>query len=93
MDAAALSQQNRMYAHYIAAQAFNCGGLGIIHSLSHAVSAFYDTHLCLTPEPRYSWQPGRRDLPGYAAYCDRVYVVRDLRSLERAGTIGTSPAR
>ena len=33
-----------MYAQYIAAQAFNSGGLGIIHSISHAVSAFYDTH-------------------------------------------------
>ena len=27
-----------MYAQYIAAQAFNSGGLGIIHSISHAVS-------------------------------------------------------
>ena len=26
-----------MYAQYIAAQAFNSGGLGIIHSISHAV--------------------------------------------------------
>jgi len=33
-----------MYAQYIAAQAFNSGGLGIIHSISHAVSAFYDCH-------------------------------------------------
>ncbi len=33
-----------MNAQYIAAQAFNSGGLGIIHSISHAVSAFYDTH-------------------------------------------------
>ena len=33
-----------MHAQYIAAQAFNSGGLGIIHSISHAVSAFYDTH-------------------------------------------------
>jgi methanol:N,N-dimethyl-4-nitrosoaniline oxidoreductase len=33
-----------MYAQYIAAQAFNSGGLGIIHSMSHAVSAFYDSH-------------------------------------------------
>ena len=33
-----------MYAQYIATQAFNSGGLGIIHSISHAVSAFYDTH-------------------------------------------------
>ncbi len=27
-----------------AAQAFNSGGLGIIHSISHAVSPSYDTH-------------------------------------------------
>jgi methanol:N,N-dimethyl-4-nitrosoaniline oxidoreductase len=33
-----------MQAQYIAAQAFNSGGLGIIHSISHAVSAFYDLH-------------------------------------------------
>ena len=33
-----------MYAQYIAAQAFNSGGLGIIHSISHAISAFYDLH-------------------------------------------------
>ncbi|MGO3328273.1 NDMA-dependent methanol dehydrogenase [Gordonia sp. (in: high G+C Gram-positive bacteria)] len=33
-----------MHAQYIAAQAFNSGGLGMIHSLSHAFSAFYDSH-------------------------------------------------
>ncbi|WP_018157879.1 NDMA-dependent methanol dehydrogenase [Demetria terragena] len=33
-----------MNAQYIAAQAFNSGGLGIIHSVSHATSAFFDTH-------------------------------------------------
>ncbi|GAC56827.1 putative N,N'-dimethyl-4-nitrosoaniline-dependent alcohol oxidoreductase [Gordonia hirsuta DSM 44140 = NBRC 16056] len=33
-----------MHAQYIAAQAFNSGGLGLIHSLSHAFSAFYDSH-------------------------------------------------
>lgn len=37
-------RQGMMYAQYIAGQAFNSGGLGIIHSISHAVSAFYDTH-------------------------------------------------
>ncbi|MDI3313096.1 MAG: NDMA-dependent methanol dehydrogenase [Mycobacterium sp.] len=37
-------RQGMMYAQYIAAQAFNSGGLGIIHSISHAVSAYYDTH-------------------------------------------------
>ncbi|MEZ5212826.1 MULTISPECIES: NDMA-dependent methanol dehydrogenase [unclassified Gordonia (in: high G+C Gram-positive bacteria)] len=33
-----------MHAQYIAAQAFNSGGLGLVHSLSHAFSAFYDSH-------------------------------------------------
>ncbi len=33
-----------MHAQYISAQAFNSGGLGLVHSLSHAVSAFYDSH-------------------------------------------------
>ncbi|MDB5066398.1 MAG: oxidoreductase [Chloroflexi bacterium] len=37
-------REGMMYAQYIAAQAFNSGGLGIINSISHAVSAFYDTH-------------------------------------------------
>ena len=37
-------REGMMYAQYIAAQAFNSGGLGIIHSISHAMSAFYDTH-------------------------------------------------
>ncbi len=36
-------REGMMYAQYIAAQAFNSGGLGIIHSISHAISAFYDT--------------------------------------------------
>ena len=33
-----------MNAQYIAGQAFNSGGLGIVHSISHAVSAFFDSH-------------------------------------------------
>ena len=37
-------REGMMYAQYIAAQAFNSGGLGIVHSISHAVSAFYDLH-------------------------------------------------
>lgn len=37
-------REGMMNAQYIAAQAFNSGGLGIIHSISHAMSAFYDTH-------------------------------------------------
>jgi len=38
------ARYNMMYASYVSAQAFNSGGLGIIHSISHAVSAFYDSH-------------------------------------------------
>lgn len=38
------ARSGMMYAQYIAAQAFNSGGLGIIHSISHAVSAYYDSH-------------------------------------------------
>jgi methanol:N,N-dimethyl-4-nitrosoaniline oxidoreductase len=38
------ARSGMMYAQYVAAQAFNSGGLGIIHSISHAVSAFYDSH-------------------------------------------------
>ncbi|HSL00404.1 MAG TPA: NDMA-dependent methanol dehydrogenase [Rubrobacteraceae bacterium] len=38
------ARRGMMHAQYIAAQAFNSGGLGIIHSISHAVSAFYDSH-------------------------------------------------
>ena len=37
-------KEGMMYSQYIATQAFNSGGLGIIHSISHAMSAFYDTH-------------------------------------------------
>jgi methanol:N,N-dimethyl-4-nitrosoaniline oxidoreductase len=33
-----------MWAQYLAAMAFMSGSLGIIHGISHAVSAFYDTH-------------------------------------------------
>ena len=40
--------------------------------------------LWLTPEPRYSWRLGSCDLPGYAEFCDRVDVVRDLTGLEHA---------
>ncbi|WOC11091.1 NDMA-dependent methanol dehydrogenase [Gordonia sp. MP11Mi] len=38
------ARSGMMHAQYIAAQAFNSGGLGMIHSLSHAFSAFYDSH-------------------------------------------------
>jgi methanol:N,N-dimethyl-4-nitrosoaniline oxidoreductase len=38
------ARRGMMYAQYIAAQAFNSGGLGIVHSISHAISAFYDSH-------------------------------------------------
>jgi methanol:N,N-dimethyl-4-nitrosoaniline oxidoreductase len=35
---------NMCWAQYIAAQAFSSGFLGILHSLSHAVCAYYDIH-------------------------------------------------
>ena len=38
------ARSGMMHAQYIAAQAFNSGGLGMIHSMSHAFSAFYDSH-------------------------------------------------
>lgn len=38
------ARYNMMYASYMAAQSFNSGGLGIIHAMSHAVSAYYDSH-------------------------------------------------
>ncbi len=46
----------------------------------------------LTPEPRYSWWLGSCDLPGYAAYCDRVHVVRDLDGLDRVTGLRTARA-
>ncbi len=38
------ARYNMMYASYMAAQSFNSGGLGAIHAMSHAVSAYYDSH-------------------------------------------------
>lgn len=38
------AREGMMYGQYIAAQAFNSGGLGLAHSISHAVSAYYDLH-------------------------------------------------
>lgn len=38
------ARERMMWAQYIAAIAFMSGKLGIIHGISHAVSAFYDTH-------------------------------------------------
>ncbi len=37
------AREGMMNAQYIATQAFNSGGLGVIHSISHAISAFYDS--------------------------------------------------
>ncbi|MEA2512946.1 MAG: formaldehyde dismutase / methanol dehydrogenase [Thermomicrobiales bacterium] len=33
-----------MWAQYLSAMAFMSGSLGIVHGISHAISAFYDTH-------------------------------------------------
>ncbi len=38
------AMNNMCWAQYIAAQAFSSGFLGILHSLSHAVCAYYDIH-------------------------------------------------
>jgi methanol:N,N-dimethyl-4-nitrosoaniline oxidoreductase len=38
------ARENVMWAQWIAAIAFMSGKLGIVHGISHAVSAFYDTH-------------------------------------------------
>ncbi|MDQ6659492.1 MAG: iron-containing alcohol dehydrogenase family protein [Chloroflexota bacterium] len=38
------AMMNMCWAQYIAAQAFSSGFLGILHSLSHAVCAYYDIH-------------------------------------------------
>jgi methanol:N,N-dimethyl-4-nitrosoaniline oxidoreductase len=38
------ARERMMWAQYIAAIAFMSGKLGIVHGISHAVSAFYDTH-------------------------------------------------
>ncbi len=38
------AREQMMYAQYIAGQAFNSAGLDAVHSISHAVSASFDTH-------------------------------------------------
>ena len=40
----AVAREGMMYAQYIAGQAFNSAGLDAVHSVSHATSAYYDTH-------------------------------------------------
>lgn len=42
------AMMNMVWAEYTAAQAFSSGYLGILHSLSHAVCAYYDIHHGLT---------------------------------------------
>ncbi|MBA3387873.1 MAG: iron-containing alcohol dehydrogenase [Rubrobacter sp.] len=38
------AMEGMVWAQYVAAQAFSSGLLGILHSLSHAVCAYYDIH-------------------------------------------------
>src|SRR3712207_7490402 len=38
------AMEGMVWAQYIAAQAFSSALLGILHSLSHAVCAYYDIH-------------------------------------------------
>ncbi|MFT4127719.1 MAG: VWA domain-containing protein [Gordonia sp. (in: high G+C Gram-positive bacteria)] len=44
----------------------------------------------ITPEPKYSWGLGSCDLPGYAAYCDRVHIIHDLAALEQVSVDATT---
>ncbi|WP_395153909.1 iron-containing alcohol dehydrogenase [Ilumatobacter sp.] len=39
-----VAREQMMYAQYIAGQAFNSAGLDCVHSVSHAMSASFDTH-------------------------------------------------
>ena len=38
------AREGMLWAQYLAAVAFSSGGLGVVHGISHAVSAFYDSH-------------------------------------------------
>ncbi|MEM1333034.1 MAG: iron-containing alcohol dehydrogenase, partial [Actinomycetota bacterium] len=40
----AVAREQMMYAQYIAGHAFNSAGLDAVHSISHAMSASFDTH-------------------------------------------------
>ena len=91
-------REGMMYAQYIAAQAFNSGGLGIIHSISHAVSAFYDTPPRAEQRDRAAAGVGVQHAGGLPAVrrhrrCDgRGHARHDGRAGRRGGTGRGHPA-
>ena len=75
-----------MWAQYLAAIAFMSGGLGVVHAISHAVSAYYDTHHglnCGIILPR-AWADAARANPR---------TVAEIAALMGEETAGLSPAR
>lgn len=75
-----------MWAQYLAAVAFMSGGLGVVHGISHAVSAYYDTHHglnCGIILPR-AWADAARANPR---------VVAEIAALMGEETTAMSPAR
>jgi len=58
-------------------------GLGVFEELTRRARET----VWLTPEPRYSWQLGRCDLPLYAEHCDRVQVVRSLQGIDLVASV------
>ena len=64
-------REGMMYAQYIAAQAFNSGGLGIIHSISHAMSARSTTPTTGSTTPSRCRGSGRSTCrPQYKRFAD-----------------------
>lgn len=64
-----VARERMMWAQYLAAVAFMSGKLGIVHGISHAVSAFYDTHHglnCGIITPR-AWRDAAAAVPAAVA--------------------------
>lgn len=85
------ARYNMMYASYMAAQSFNSGGLGIIHAMSHAISAFYDTHhglnnaIALTRVWEYNMPTNYKRFRDIArAMGENVDGLTDISAAERA---------
>ncbi|MGH2533403.1 MAG: iron-containing alcohol dehydrogenase [Thermomicrobiales bacterium] len=77
---------NLMWAQWIAAIAFMSGKLGIVHGISHAVSAYYDTHHglnCGIILPR-AWADAAAAAPA---------VVAEIATWMGEETSGLSPSR
>ncbi len=92
------ARYNMMYASYMAAQSFNSGGLGIIHAMSHAVSAYYDTHhglnnaIALTRVWEYNMPTNYKRFRDIARAHGRERRRPDRRDGGRAGAGGRDPA-